>query len=104
MTLAAEKRDIMLKIPELYNVKLDGSTCEPYPHVELRHKGLDEKTSVSFDDNHVALFTNLLAREYEVSFRPRGTGNINHYATRAGPHHPDGVGTAASREVYVVLF
>lgn len=67
-TLVAGPQEIVLEVPTLSTIKLDGSACQVYTHATLEKTGTDTKVSVIFEKDFTAVVSLLPPGEYTIAY------------------------------------
>lgn len=75
VTLVAGPQEIMLEVPTLSTIKLDGSACQVYTHARLEKAGTDTKVSVTFEKDFTAVVSLLPPGEYTIVYTSATSGS-----------------------------
>jgi hypothetical protein len=68
VTLVAGPQEIVLEVPTLSTIKLDGSACQVYTHATLEKAGTDTKVTVVFEKDFTAVVSLLPPGEYTIAY------------------------------------
>lgn len=75
VTLVAGPQEIVLEVPTLSTIKLDGSACQVYTHARLEKAGTDTKVSVIFEKDFTAVVSLLPPGEYTIVYTSTTSGS-----------------------------